>query len=389
MRISNDNSPISFLAQRLSYASQNAIDAINLVENVPSWIEAPLPPLVPMSEMLNYAPVEGTGALLDAIARRENQKSNAVRRNQVNVPSEKISTSNILVTNGATQAISLIVQSLRENRRTILCQAPVFIGVVRLMEAHGYKVVYLPDYCQLANVANSLLSEDVAAIYLNTPNNPTGRVISSLEMLEFLSLAAANNISLIIDAVYEDFLFDDVSLCLPRQPSSDLVYLVNSVSKNYGAPGLRVGWIVSSDANIEILGGHLERECVAISGNSQACATAMLSGSNQSLIDHVCHSRDVIFNALDSIASIEFTRTGAGTQVLAHLDIADVEDFADFSLGEYGLILATSSNYGGLESQSIRIPLGLQRDRILKGMEVLSLCIDAYGLGAKPAKRAL
>ena len=378
MRISNASSPFSHLSQRLSYANHNGIDAINLVENVPTWPKTPSAEPVSVFEMLNYAPAEGAAALLAAIVTRENKQTFDDSFGPKTIPSERYCQSNILVTNGATQAISLIVQNLPNRKRTILCQSPVFIGIVRLIEAHGFSVAYFQIDHSSAEAAASLMSSDVAAIYLNSPNNPTGNIIQAIEMLEFLNLARDWDAHLIIDAVYEDFCFDGASVPLPRQPSNDLVYLVNSVSKNYGAPGLRVGWIASSAANIILLGGALERECVAVAGQSQMFAAALMSNSNEALVDHVDRARPIIYNALDGIQGLEYAPASSGTQILAHLDVLDIEEFADFALLKYGLILATTSNYGGLASQSIRIPLGLTKKHILSGLTLLERCVAKY-----------
>ena len=88
-----------------------------------------------------------------------------------------LTTRNILVTNGATQGLSLLLGLLDPRRPTILCQSPAFIGITALMQARGYIVRHCPVGTDLVDWMSSTLSDDVAAIYVNTPHNPTGSVL--------------------------------------------------------------------------------------------------------------------------------------------------------------------------------------------------------------------
>ncbi|WZB72472.1 hypothetical protein WJ968_14850 [Achromobacter xylosoxidans] len=89
-------------------------------------------------------------------------------------------------------------------------------------------------------------------------------------------------------------------------------------------------------------------------------------------------ARGAVFDMLRAIPGLEFETCSYGTQVMAHSDVDDVEAFADFALARYGLILATSRNYSGMRSQSIRIPLGQERDRIAQGLDMLDSSIRSY-----------
>ena len=99
-------------------------------------------------------------------------------------------------------------------------------------------------------------------------------------------------------------------------------------------------------------------------------------------------SRAPIYAALKSVPGLTYFPTSAGTQLLAHLDVPDIEAFADFSLLKHGLILATTSNYGGLNSQSIRIPLGLPRGHILNGIPILAQSLTDFGVATRSVVHA-
>ena len=77
MRITSEHSPLSFLSQRLAYASRNRIRAINLVENVPVWPARFRPELHERAQpdIFHYAPAEGDETLLRLLLERENARA--------------------------------------------------------------------------------------------------------------------------------------------------------------------------------------------------------------------------------------------------------------------------------------------------------------------------
>ncbi|MFG0228958.1 aminotransferase class I/II-fold pyridoxal phosphate-dependent enzyme [Achromobacter sp. AONIH1] len=372
MRITSEHSPLSFLSQRLAYASRNRIRAINLVENVPVWPARFRPELHERAQpdIFHYAPAEGDETLLRLLLERENARAGE--------EDGTLTTRNILVTNGATQGLSLLLGLLDPRRPTILCQSPAFIGITALMQARGYIVRHCPVGTDLVDWMSSTLSDDVAAIYVNTPHNPTGSVLPAASLQALIDRAGMHGARVIVDAVYEDFVFDGQCCHLPRQPDCEHVAVLNSVSKNFGAPGLRIGWIVAAAKDVAQLTGDLERECVAVCSDAQVRAAEIVSRSNGPLVAHVDAARGAVFDMLRAIPGLEFETCSAGTQVMAHSDVDDVEAFADFALARYGLILATSRNYSGMRSQSIRIPLGQERDRIAQGLDMLDSSIRSY-----------
>jgi hypothetical protein len=114
-----------------------------------------------------------------------------------------------------------------------------FGGRVRsfpLREADGWK----PDLAELRRVVGS----KTRMIAVCNPNNPTGAIFSEAEMSEIVSIASANGCWLLADEVYQG-----AERERDRTPSFwgryDRVIVTNGLSKAYGIPGIRVGWIVA------------------------------------------------------------------------------------------------------------------------------------------------
>jgi len=85
-------------------------------------------------------------------------------------------------------------------------------------------------------------------ISVTYPHNPTGACLTDAEMMELISIAEATGVRLLVDETYRDMVFGDL---LPLAATySDRVISVSSLSKTYGLPGIRMGWIVCRDAEL-------------------------------------------------------------------------------------------------------------------------------------------
>jgi beta-methylarginine biosynthesis bifunctional aminotransferase len=157
------------------------------------------------------------------------------------------------------------------------------------------------------------------------------------------------------------------------------VYTVNSMSKNYGAPGLRVGWVVSSAENVRELSALLERECVCIAGPSQRLAAALLEHGNAALVAHVDEGRRILAAALRELPGVRCDAGPGGTQLFAALPVDDVEAYGDTVLRERGLLLATCSQYEGVTGPFVRLPFGAPPATLARALALLAESLAVYG----------
>lgn len=362
-RVVDPDSPFTALQQRLHYIDRfPERDWTNVVENVPRW-QRPVDASAPeTTDILEYAPCEGKTLLLDAVVERERETHRrSIRRDQ------------LVITNGGMHAISLVARSLSCAGRVALVQAPVFVSVAQILRAAGMELRYFRADDGQVDIDALGSAGDIGLIYLNSPNNPTGAVLRAETLSQLMALAQRCRASILFDTVYDSFVFDDSSLRTPLVDFDwDRIYVVNSMSKNYGAPGLRVGWIISSPPNVQSIAALLERECVSISGPSQRCAAKLIARGNAELVAHVREGREFVLRMLPSIKDVRFIRPAGGTQILVHLPVDDVEIFGDFVLTDLGLVLATRSQYEGADGSFIRFPLGAQRALQARALELLS-----------------
>jgi len=191
--------------------------------------------------MHRYSLPQGLPLLLDAIVERTTERTG--------VPTQR---DNVLVTAGATGALGAVVGTLVEPRDEVLILAPhwpLIAGIVRSF--HGLPVaVPFIDRAESADsaveVVTPYLTDKTVALYLSTPNNPTGRVIPP-EWLESLARwCARHDLWLIADEVYEDYVYEGVH-AYTRPMAPERAFSVHSFSKAYGMAGNRCGYVVGPE----------------------------------------------------------------------------------------------------------------------------------------------
>ncbi len=189
----------------------------------------------------NYAPVHGEPMLLDAIAAR------LAERGGRPVPRECVQ-----VTAGGTGGFACLANALLEPGEEVILLAPFWPLVRGIVAARGARPVQVPfhDRLDMADfdpmaALEAARTERTVAVYLNTPNNPTGRITPPDVVDEVLAFVRRHGLWLITDEAYEDLWLgrEAPEPVWARPEARDVTVAVHTVSKSYGLAGARVGWV--------------------------------------------------------------------------------------------------------------------------------------------------
>ena len=167
-----------------------------------------------------------------------------------------IGADDVLITGGAATALFIIATSLlaagdhlvviRPNYATNL-ETPRAIGCdisfVDLSFENGFRI----DIDALA----AAITPRTRIISITCPHNPTGVVISADDLDRLVALAKAHQCYLLVDETYRDLCYD-TSLPLAASLGSHVIS-VSSLSKAYGIPGIRIGWLITTDTRLQDL----------------------------------------------------------------------------------------------------------------------------------------
>jgi len=195
-----------------------------------------------------YAPTRGVPELLELI---ENKLS---KRNRINVNWRD----NIIVTNGASQAVSLAFASIFNPGDELIISSPNFVSYFYCALFFGVKVIEVErnkDFSpNIEKIRNSITSK-TKAMLINTPNNPTGHALSPTELKEIVDIIIENDLYLITDEVYENYIYDGLKHVSPASLNGmfERTITVNAMSKSFSATGFRLGYAVASKEIIDLM----------------------------------------------------------------------------------------------------------------------------------------
>jgi aspartate/methionine/tyrosine aminotransferase len=240
--------------------AESGVHALSLEEFVPA---EELPEILKLG--LGYSQTNGTPELREKIA--------------ASYPG--INPEQIQVTTGSTEANFLLMWALIEPGDEVIFELPNYMQMWGLLRGFGAKVKtfhlreehhWAPDLDEL----KKQVTRKTKLIILTNPNNPTGAVLSQDEMKTIIDLAQTSGAWILADEVYQN-----AERIGPRTPSFwgiyDKVISVNGLSKAYGLPGLRIGWIVGPMDTIQKIGPYHDYTTIAPSALSDRLARTALS----------------------------------------------------------------------------------------------------------------
>lgn len=197
-------------------------------------------------------------------------------------------TDQILVTNGSSEGNFILIWSNIESGDEVLFMLPNYMQMWGLLRGFGatVKPFYLREELNWApdlEELKKLVSKKTKMIVVNNPNNPTGAVLSEEDVRTIVDLAERVDAWILSDEVYQGAEFEG-----EPTPSFygkyDKAIVVNGLSKAYGLPGLRIGWIIASEDLIKKTWPYHDYTTISPSILSDRLAQIALSPENRAKI---------------------------------------------------------------------------------------------------------
>ena len=247
----------------------------------------------------------------------------------------------VLATAGATAAIYLIAQALRGARSAIL--QPTFAEYADACRMHAHTV--------LSFFRPEALPRAADVLWVCSPNNPTGEVVDPLGLIGNLPRRPL----LVCDQSYAAF--TDRPLLTPREAiAGGRVLLLRSLTKTFGVPGLRLGYIVGSAPLL----GRLRplRMPWAVSPLAMAAAEYLLAHRSAFAIDAraISRERERVRRALPLLAPVTPWPSRCHL-LLCRLHTGRAAPLKQWLAREHGLLIRDASNFEGLSDAFFRIAL--------------------------------
>ena len=252
----------------------------------------------------------------------------------------RLSSEEVCVTNGATEAIYLIAQTFRNQTSAILM--PTFSEYADACRLHGHKVV--PIY----NL--NCLPDRGRLIWLCNPNNPTGEVREK----EALTACIKQNRQriFIIDQSYE--FFTQKALLTAREAAEfPNVILLHSMTKRFAVPGLRLGYITACKELLHEI--RTQRMPWSVNQLAIEAGHYLLSSSQCDIdISLLLKEKERLAQSLLSIGGMEIWPSDTH-YMLVQLRMGKAAALKEYLATEQGILIRDASNFEGLNEHFFRI----------------------------------
>lgn len=311
------------------YNAQNGVK-INFSSNV--WHGANLDNLknhlISQFDKLTYYPEPDAATLKRLLARRY-----------------EVGEENVVVTNGSVTAFYLLAQTWKGAKSMIA--VPSFSEYEDACRLHGHELTFFPTSDDLSEL--SLEGQDFC--WLCNPNNPDGRQIHRTELL---SLIASNrDTTFIIDQAYVAFTTEDMLKPSDVKNHPNLI-IVQSISKAYNIPGLRIGYLIATPEKVE----EINKYIIPWSVNAIAIEASkfILIHPAQFTLPIRKWQRETaeLIYQLSKLDGLEVLPTST-TFFLVRLKKGTAAGLKAFLLEKYGILIRDASNFRGLDETYIRL----------------------------------
>jgi len=295
-----------------------------------------------------YTPAAGLPALREAIA------GHYFTQYGLRVAPERI-----FVTPGASGALSLLAQMLLNPGDGVLMSDPGYPcnrNYVRLAGADAQLVpVTAADNFQLhPALLAQYASPRTRSVWLATPSNPTGTVLSLSALQAIHTWCVAHDCHLLVDEIYHGLDYTD-GLPTALQVSSD-VLVVNSFSKYFGMTGWRLGWFVVPDALVPVSNILAQNLFIAASTVAQHAALRAFDADTRVILEarrsDFAARRDFLTGVLRELGfSVPVETQGAFYIYAGIKDFSnDSEEFCRVLLEDFGVAVTPGTDFGDFES---------------------------------------
>lgn len=292
---------------------------------------------------------------------------------------------NVLVTVGCIQANYYAFQALLNPGDELVVMLPNYMQLPGL--AHNYGVDVKPFYLKEEkgwapdlNQLEELVSEETKCIAVCNPNNPTGYILTEEEMDGIVQVARSTGTWLLCDEVYKGAERSGKEATFWGR--YEKVITTSSMSKAYGLPGLRIGWVIGPSEVIDKIDAQHAYVTISAAILAMKLATMALSPTVRPKL--LKRTRKYIEGGLsvfqrwikeqNDVFTMVDPQAGAFGFPSYELDICSL-DLVNRLVQEKSVLVVAGSHFG-LDEPYLRISFGLPEDELRAGMSRISQLVE-------------
>ncbi|MGH7493294.1 MAG: pyridoxal phosphate-dependent aminotransferase [bacterium] len=325
----------------------------------------------------HYSPAPGIMELRQAIAKEVNRTRGI-----------QIKPENVIVTPGAKPILFYALLALIEPGDEVIYPNPGFPIYESVIEFSGAQAVPLQlreekgFQCDIADL-EKLLTPRTRMIVINSPQNPTGGILTRDNVRAIADIARRRNLWILSDEIYKQIIYDgEHASILSETDILERAILLDGFSKTYAMTGWRLGYGVMP----EPLAQRLER--LMINSNSctatfvQDAGVAALQGSADEIegfVNEFRRRRDLMVAGLNGINGVSCIAPGGAFYCFANVKKLpwDCRKLSDYLLTEAGVAVLSGTAFGQFGEGYIRLSYATSSENIHEGLRRMKKAIAA------------
>lgn len=299
--------------------------------------------------------------------------------------------SEVLVTAGGTEAIFLALTALINPGDEVLVPDPGFVCYEPNVLLAGGVPVSMPlleenDFRLNADVVMPLITDKSRVMITNSPNNPTGSVLSYDDIAGLAKLAVERDLIVISDEVYEKILYDNVKhFCLATFPGMrDRTVVVNSFSKTYAMTGFRVGYALGPKELIASMLKCHQYVTACANAPAQYAAVAALEGSQvftENMVREFDRRRCLLHSRLNEIEGVRCILPKGAFYAFANVKQFGLssEKFADYLFDKGKVVTVAGSSFGEHGEGYLRLSYATAYNKVKEALDRIENAVKMLG----------
>ncbi|MBQ7443108.1 MAG: pyridoxal phosphate-dependent aminotransferase [Bacteroidaceae bacterium] len=308
-----------------------------------------------------------------------------------------VTADDIIVTSGGSEAVLFAFLSCLNPGDEIIVPEPAYANYMAFAISAGAVIrtvtTTIEEGFSLPKVEKfeALINERTRAILICNPNNPTGYLYTRREMNQIRDLVKKYDLYLFSDEVYREFIYTGspyISACHLEGIEQNVV-LIDSVSKRYSECGIRVGALITKNAEVRRAVMKFCQARLSPPLIGQIAAEASLDCGEEysrEVYDEYVERRKCLIDGLNRIPGVYSPIPMGAFYTVARLPVEDAEDFCAWCLRDFAyegetVMMAPAAGFyttPGAGRDEVRLAYVLKKEDLTRALFVLRKALEAY-----------
>ena len=275
----------------------------------------------------------------------------------------------IIISAGSKPLVFMAMITILNKGSEVLIPEPAWLSYEEHAKLCGAKIKFIPYNIEVKNYKR-FITKNTKLLIINNPNNPRGKVYTEEELREIYEIAINKNIFILIDEAYSDFVNKNFKSMANIAPDKKGIIIINSLSKNLGISGWRIGFIISSP--------EISKQILKLNQHIITCAPTILSmyvdkyyekiyKNTSKQIMSLLKKRIIIQKYLKKI-NLKFLSGDSTFYFFISIEsfIGTDLDFSNYLLYNHKISVVPGSAYGVSTNRYIRVSFGTETVNSIK-----------------------